>query len=98
MQLNQITSLAFFVVSTLLLARATAAAADGYLEKKITVRGTNIDRFPNFVEIITSDPRGEAAELFAAGGRNLSEERRWKPFRKALSPSPPPAEPHRLSA
>jgi hypothetical protein len=73
MQLNQITSLAFFVVSTLLLARATATAADGYLEKKITVRGTNIDRFPNFVEIITSDPRGEAAELFAAGGRNLSE-------------------------
>ena len=36
MQLNQITSLVFFVLSTLSLASATAT--DGFLEKKITVR------------------------------------------------------------
>lgn len=71
MQLNPITSLAFFVLSTLSL--ATAKATDGLLEMKITVRGTNIDRFPNFVEVITSNPRGAAAKLFAAGGRTLSE-------------------------
>ena len=71
MQLNQMTSLICCVLSALSL--ATATAADGFLEKKITVKGTTIDRFPNFVEVITSDPRGEAAKLFAAGGRTLSE-------------------------
>ncbi|PAY18484.1 hypothetical protein CKO51_16300 [Rhodopirellula sp. SM50] len=71
MQLNPTTMLVCCVLTALSV--ASAPAADGFLEKRITVKGTNIDRFPNFVEVVTSDPRGEAAKLFAAGGRTLSE-------------------------
>jgi hypothetical protein len=73
MKSNFITTLTFLVLGTLSL--ATAADADGLLE--IKVKGTNIDRFPNYVEVITSNPRGAAATLYAAGGRNLEKDTRF---------------------
>ncbi|MCM2373591.1 hypothetical protein [Aporhodopirellula aestuarii] len=50
--------------------------AQQLIEIELKIKGTTIDRVPNFVEVITSNPRAAAAQLFAAGGVNLEEDTR----------------------
>ena len=53
-----------------------ALNAQALIEIETRVKGTVINRVPNFVEVITSNPRSAAARLFAAGGNNLEEDTR----------------------
>lgn len=50
--------------------------AQELIEIEVRVKGTMINRVPNYVEVITSDPRAAAARLFAAGGSSLKEDTR----------------------
>lgn len=71
MKMNLVALLAFLVQGTL---SVPMVVAEELIE--IKVKGTNIDRFPDYVEVVTVDPRRAAAELYANGGRNLEEDTR----------------------
>ena len=69
----------FVLLTVLFLASfifSTALNAQALIEIETRVKGTIINRVPNFVEVITSNPRSAAARLFAAGGRALKEDTR----------------------
>ncbi len=55
---------------------STVVSAQELIEIEIRIKGTIIDRVPNFVEVITANPRSAAARLFAAGGNNLKQDTR----------------------
>ena len=55
---------------------STVSSAQQLIEIELKIKGTTINRVPNFVEVITSNPRSAAAKLFAAGGVNLKEDTR----------------------